>query len=141
MVSPTCFTEDGVFDPGADGFEPLEGRERHQRVRRHHARGMVHHMTTDAAYDVTGDAAAGAASFLVVAKGAIVTTGRYHDDLAGSTGCGASGAGSPSVMRPAEELRFDDRAVVVTGGGAGLGREYALLLAAAAPVSSSPTTA
>ena len=21
------FTEDGVFDPGADGFEPLEGRE------------------------------------------------------------------------------------------------------------------
>ncbi len=42
---------------------------------------MVHHMTTDAAYDVDGDVATGIASFLVVAKGAIVTAGRYHDDL------------------------------------------------------------
>ena len=43
--------------------------------------GMVHHMTTDAAYDVDGDVARGIASFIVVAKGAFVTVGRYHDDL------------------------------------------------------------
>jgi hypothetical protein len=42
---------------------------------------MVHHLTTDAAYDVDGDVATGIASFMAVAKGAIVTTGRYHDDL------------------------------------------------------------
>jgi hypothetical protein len=41
----------------------------------------VHHLTTDAAYDVHGDVATGIASFMGVAKGAFVTVGRYHDDL------------------------------------------------------------
>jgi uncharacterized protein (TIGR02246 family) len=76
------FTEDGVFDPGADGFEPLEGREVIRGFVGTMPAGLVHHMTPDAAYAVTGDVATGIASFLVVAKGAIVTTGRYHDDLA-----------------------------------------------------------
>jgi len=44
--------------------------------------GVMHHMTTDAAYDVDGDVATGIASFIVTAKGALATVGRYHDDLA-----------------------------------------------------------
>jgi len=47
---------------------------------------MVHHMTTDAAYDVDDDVATGIASFIVVAKGAVVTVGRYHDDLVRADG-------------------------------------------------------
>jgi uncharacterized protein (TIGR02246 family) len=76
------FTEDGVFDPGVPGFDPVEGREVIRGFVGSMPAGMVHHMTTDAVYDVDGDVATGIASFLVVAKGAIVTTGRYHDDLA-----------------------------------------------------------
>ena len=76
------FTQDGVFDPGAAGFEPVEGREIIREFVGTMPAGMVHHVTTDAAYDVTGDVATGIASFMVVAKGALVTTGRYHDDLA-----------------------------------------------------------
>jgi uncharacterized protein (TIGR02246 family) len=76
------FTDDGVFDPGAPGFDPLEGREVIRGFVGTMPAGMVHHMTTDTAYDVSGDVATGTASFFVVAKGALVTTGRYHDDLA-----------------------------------------------------------
>ena len=76
------FTEDGVFDPGVAGFDPIEGREVIRGFVGSMPAGMVHHMTTDDAYDVDGDVASGIASFLVVAKGAVVTVGRYHDDLA-----------------------------------------------------------
>jgi uncharacterized protein (TIGR02246 family) len=75
------FTEDGMFDPGVPGFESVEGREVIRGFVGSMPAGMVHHMTTDDVYDVDGDAATGIASFIVVAKGAIVTTGRYHDDL------------------------------------------------------------
>ena len=75
------FTEDGVFDPGVAGFDPVEGREVIRGFVGSMPAGMVHHLTTDAAYDVDGDVATGIASFLAVAKGAIVTVGRYHDDL------------------------------------------------------------
>ena len=75
------FTEDGVFDPGVAGFEPVQGREIIREFVGSMPAGMVHHVTTDAAYDVTGDVATGIASFIVVAKGAFVTVGRYHDDL------------------------------------------------------------
>jgi ketosteroid isomerase-like protein len=76
------FTEDGVFDPDVAGFEAVEGRDVIRGFVGSMPAGMVHHMTTDAAYDVDGDVATGIASFLVVAKGAVVTVGRYHDDLA-----------------------------------------------------------
>ena len=75
------FTEDGVFDPGVPGFEPVEGREVIRGFVGTVPAGMVHHLTTDAAYDVDGDVATGIASFMAVAKGAFVTVGRYHDDL------------------------------------------------------------
>ena len=75
------FAEDGVFDPGVPGFEPVEGRDVIRGFVGSMPAGTVHHLTTDAAYDVDGDVATGIASFLVVAKGAIVTVGRYHDDL------------------------------------------------------------
>src|SRR5215471_5370613 len=75
------FTDDGVFDLGVAGFDPVEGREVIREFVGSVPAGMMHHMTTDAAYDVTGDVATGIASFLVSAKGALVTVGRYHDDL------------------------------------------------------------
>ncbi len=75
------FTEDGVFDPGVAGFEPVEGREVIRGFVGSLPASLVHHMTTDAAYDVDGDIATGVASFMAVAKGAFVTVGRYHDDL------------------------------------------------------------
>ena len=80
------FTEDGVFDPGVPGFESVEGRDVIRGFVGSMPAGMVHHMTTDDVYDVDGDVAAGIASFIVVAKGAIVTTGRYHDDLVRADG-------------------------------------------------------
>ena len=51
------FTEDGVFDPGVAGFDPVEGREAIREFVGSMPAGMVHHMTTDAAYDVAGDVA------------------------------------------------------------------------------------
>jgi len=80
------FTEDGVFDPGVAGFEPVEGREVIRGFVGSVPAGTVHHITTDAAYDIDGDVATGIASFLVVAKRAIVTAGRYHDDLVRADG-------------------------------------------------------
>jgi uncharacterized protein (TIGR02246 family) len=76
------FTEDGVFDPGVAGFGPFEGREVIRDFVGTMPAGVMHHMTTDAAYDVDGDVATGVASFIVASKGALVTVGRYHDDLA-----------------------------------------------------------
>jgi uncharacterized protein (TIGR02246 family) len=80
------FTEDGVFDPGVAGFDRVEGREVIRGFVGSMPAGMVHHMTTDAAYDVDDDVATGVASFIVVAKGAVVTVGRYHDDLVRADG-------------------------------------------------------
>jgi uncharacterized protein (TIGR02246 family) len=76
------FTEDGVFDPGYPGFEPLEGRDAIRALVGGLTAGTVHHMVTDLAYDVDGDRATGIATFIVTAGTAIVTVGRYHDELA-----------------------------------------------------------
>jgi uncharacterized protein (TIGR02246 family) len=75
------FTEDGMFDPGFAGFVPLESREAIRAFVGGLTPGTVHHMVTDLAYDVDGDRATGIASFIVTAGTAIVTVGRYHDEL------------------------------------------------------------
>jgi uncharacterized protein (TIGR02246 family) len=76
------FTDDGVFDPGVAGFGPFEGRDVIRGFVGTMPAETMHHMTTDAAYDVDGDTASGVASFIVASKGALVMVGRYHDDLA-----------------------------------------------------------
>ena len=75
------FTEDGVFDPGFPGFDALESREAIRAFVGSLTAGTVHHMVTDLAYDIDGDRATGVASFLVTAGTAIVTVGRYQDEL------------------------------------------------------------
>jgi uncharacterized protein (TIGR02246 family) len=75
------FTEDGVFDPGFPGFEAVASREAIRAFGAGMTPGSVHHMVTDLAYDIDGDRATGDASFIVTAGTAIVTAGRYHDEL------------------------------------------------------------
>jgi uncharacterized protein (TIGR02246 family) len=78
----TLFTDDGMFDPGYPGFDPLEGRDAIRALVNGLTAGTVHHMVTDHAYDVDGDRATGTATFIVTAGTAIVTVGRYDDELA-----------------------------------------------------------
>ena len=75
------FTEDGVFDPGFPGFDPVESREAIRAFVGGMQAGSVHHMVTDLAYDVDGDRATGDVSFIVTAGTAIVTAGRYRDEM------------------------------------------------------------
>jgi hypothetical protein len=75
------FTEDGCF--GGAGRDDVVGTEALQQF----AAGLlsrpnrIHHMITNEVLDVDGDTATGSASLVIVAGGALRTSGRYADTL------------------------------------------------------------
>jgi uncharacterized protein (TIGR02246 family) len=72
------YTVDGRFEgPG----EPIVGRQALRALAETAEPGSMHRMVTNEVIDVDGDQASCRSSILLISGGAIVMTGRVHDEL------------------------------------------------------------